>query len=227
MGNTGSTKVTSLKYLSKIRRLRLAYAIASALCCQALPSLVHAQERLHARYAGSVMPNELRVAGLIDPVGVDQSSPNFSWRLKASAPQAHDLRQTMYRVLVASSVEKLSQDKGDLWDSRRVRSARELSIPLRRTTARLASKLFLEGARMGSGGEGLRLERSGTLDERHPASRRVDSTLDCRSAGRFAGFGRAANAACNRATSPTLPQRLPRKRSGQECCGFSLRAWAI
>ena len=67
------------------------------------------------------MPKELRMAGLVDPVGIDQSSPNFSWRLRASAPQAHDLRQTMYRVLVASSVEKLSQDKGDLWDSGRVR----------------------------------------------------------------------------------------------------------
>jgi alpha-L-rhamnosidase len=52
-----------------------------------------------------------------DPLGLDETVPRFSWRLDDARRGA---RQTAYRVLVASSPERLATDDGDRWDSGRV-----------------------------------------------------------------------------------------------------------
>ena len=61
----------------------------------------------------------LRTEYQIDPLGLDETEPRLSWRLQDDRRGA---RQTAYRVLVASSLEQLSADQGDLWDSGRVES---------------------------------------------------------------------------------------------------------
>lgn len=61
----------------------------------------------------------LRCEYLTSPLGIDVVEPRLSWLL---APGPNGLRQSAYQILVASSLEALRKDKGDLWDSGRVSS---------------------------------------------------------------------------------------------------------
>jgi hypothetical protein len=61
-----------------------------------------------------------------NPVGIDDSTPGLSWILTS---QARGDKQTAYQVLVASSPEALSANKGDLWDSGKVMSEQSTYVP--------------------------------------------------------------------------------------------------
>jgi alpha-L-rhamnosidase len=63
-----------------------------------------------------------------DPVGLDCVSPRLSWKLTAADADAKNLRQTAYQVLVASSIESLRKNAGDLWDSGRVASDQSINV---------------------------------------------------------------------------------------------------
>ncbi len=56
----------------------------------------------------------LRCDHLCNPLGIDNPVPRLSWILDADG---HDVVQTAWQVLVASSPERLARDEGDLWDS--------------------------------------------------------------------------------------------------------------
>jgi alpha-L-rhamnosidase len=56
----------------------------------------------------------LRCEYLKNPLGIDVRQPRFAWVL---AHTERGQRQTAYQVLVASRLDLLIQDKGDLWDS--------------------------------------------------------------------------------------------------------------
>ena len=76
-----------------------------------------------------VTPQELRCGGLVCPLGVDLPAPSLSWQVDdAAAAPARALEQVAYRVLVASSAERLARDEGDLWDSGRVVGGRSVDI---------------------------------------------------------------------------------------------------
>ncbi|MDR2040781.1 MAG: family 78 glycoside hydrolase catalytic domain, partial [Tannerella sp.] len=60
----------------------------------------------------------LQCEGRVDPKGIDPKAPRLSWEL---ASDSRDVRQTGYRILVASSLDKLNADEGDLWDSGQVK----------------------------------------------------------------------------------------------------------
>src|SRR5688500_5044052 len=62
----------------------------------------------------------LRCEYLVDPLGIDEPSPRLSWQLASSA---RGVRQTAYRIQVASSAEQLAARAPDLWDSGRVESS--------------------------------------------------------------------------------------------------------
>lgn len=61
-----------------------------------------------------------------NPLGIDVTEPQLSW-IVASSQRGQ--RQTAYRMLVASSIEKLHADQGDLWDTGRVESDQTLHLP--------------------------------------------------------------------------------------------------
>jgi alpha-L-rhamnosidase len=61
-------------------------------------------------------PEHLSVAGAVDPLGIDDTTPDLQWRNAAGVG-----RQEAFEVRVASSPDKLAQ--GDLWRSGRVKSA--------------------------------------------------------------------------------------------------------
>jgi alpha-L-rhamnosidase len=58
-----------------------------------------------------------RTEYLVDPLGLDETEPRFSWLLD---DRRRGARQSAYRVLVASSLERLAEGTADLWDSGQV-----------------------------------------------------------------------------------------------------------
>jgi alpha-L-rhamnosidase len=75
--------------------------------------------------AGSLRPDQLRCEYLVNPQGIDIAKPRLSWKLKS---EARGQRQAAYRILVATSLEKLAKDKGDLWDSGKVKSYQSTQV---------------------------------------------------------------------------------------------------
>ncbi len=74
---------------------------------------------------GNLTAHQLRTEYLVNPVGIDETSPRLSWQL--SSPLNAE-KQTAYRVLVASSLDALRQDRGDLWDSGKILSDQTLHV---------------------------------------------------------------------------------------------------
>jgi len=75
-----------------------------------------------------VQPVNLRCDCLVEPLGLDVMRPAFSWNLHCTEPERRDIKQSAYRVLVASNEKTLAEDRGDLWDSGKVVSDRMISI---------------------------------------------------------------------------------------------------
>jgi alpha-L-rhamnosidase len=67
----------------------------------------------------SVVIRDIRVESLINPMGLDERVPRFSWKLEDARRGA---AQTAYQILAASTPALLSAEKGDLWDSGKVAS---------------------------------------------------------------------------------------------------------
>ncbi|HEX9048124.1 MAG TPA: family 78 glycoside hydrolase catalytic domain [Verrucomicrobiae bacterium] len=88
-----------------------------------VPSLMLA---LAVRAAGSVAVDELQCEHLQNPQGIDVLQPRLSWQLKSDD---HDVRQSAYQILVASTADKLQSDQGDLWDSGKVASEASIWVP--------------------------------------------------------------------------------------------------
>ena len=85
---------------------------------------------LHAAEVGGV-----RCEDRINPLGIDEPQPLLTWAMTST--QRGD-RQTAYQVLVASSLDRLNKDKGDLWDSGKVSS--DENIQIKYAGKRLASR---------------------------------------------------------------------------------------
>ncbi|MGO9111269.1 MAG: family 78 glycoside hydrolase catalytic domain [Thermoguttaceae bacterium] len=93
------------------------------LCLMLFAGPGHAADRAGSSpAAASVDVADLRCEYLKDPLGIDVRQPRLSWRLTAKDPEARGLLQTAYRILVSSSLQRLADDEGDLWDSGEVAS---------------------------------------------------------------------------------------------------------
>jgi alpha-L-rhamnosidase len=64
-----------------------------------------------------ILPSNLRCEYLNNPLGIDIIRPRLSWCVISDT---RGQLQTAYRVIVASSKEKLMNNDGDLWDSKKV-----------------------------------------------------------------------------------------------------------
>ena len=81
--------------------------------------------------ASSLRPQQLRCEYLTNPLGIDEREPRLSWVLAPADPKARGLRQTAYRILVASDEPNLRAGKGDLWDTGRVASDQSVHVVYR------------------------------------------------------------------------------------------------
>ena len=66
-----------------------------------------------------VSVGNLRVENLVQPLGVDTDTPRFSWQILSDK---QDVRQTAYQIIVCD-------DKGEVWNTGKVESDRQLWIP--------------------------------------------------------------------------------------------------
>ncbi|MCM8761849.1 MAG: glycoside hydrolase family 78 protein [Candidatus Omnitrophica bacterium] len=73
-------------------------------------------------------PLNLRCEGLFNPVGIDTEHPRLSWMV---TDKEYGQKQTAYRIVVASSMEKLSRGDYDMWDTGKVKSEETLNIKYR------------------------------------------------------------------------------------------------
>ncbi len=96
--------------------LPMVFATAAALPAQALND------------AGAILPMRLRCDYVDNPMSIDSPQPRLSWELKSREACARGLHQTAYRILVASSAERLAQNEGDLWDSGKITSDETLGV---------------------------------------------------------------------------------------------------
>jgi len=77
----------------------------------------------------SVTPVQLRVSGLEAPVGLGDQRPFFAWQLNAGGTGQYNVEQTGYRILVASAPGLLDRNRGDMWDSGRIKSHDYVHVP--------------------------------------------------------------------------------------------------
>jgi len=68
----------------------------------------------------------LRCEYLTNPIGIDETQPRFSWQV---VDPRRGAVQSAYRILVASSAERLAAGEGDVWDSGEVESSRSVNVP--------------------------------------------------------------------------------------------------
>jgi alpha-L-rhamnosidase len=73
----------------------------------------------------ALKPIHLTCDSLVEPLGIDDEKPQFSWQLQDARDGAH---QTDYRVEVASKPSLLAAGKADVWDSGRVSSDRSVGV---------------------------------------------------------------------------------------------------
>ena len=78
--------------------------------------------------AAAIHPGNLRCEYRTNPQGIDVTEPRLSWILTGAAPAARGLKQTAYRILVASSDAALKSNSGNLWDTGKVDSDQSIQV---------------------------------------------------------------------------------------------------
>lgn len=78
--------------------------------------------------SSDLMVVSLRCEYLSNPLGVGVARPRLSWVLESGNPMARGQSQTAYRIVVASSPEKLKSNDADIWDSGRINSEQTIQI---------------------------------------------------------------------------------------------------
>ncbi|WUV83908.1 family 78 glycoside hydrolase catalytic domain [Streptomyces sp. NBC_01476] len=76
--------------------------------------------------SGGISAGHLTVDGTASPLGTDDTRPSLGWQMHS--PVRGD-RQTAYRILVASSPQRLNTRDADIWDSGRVRASDSVAVP--------------------------------------------------------------------------------------------------
>ena len=70
-------------------------------------------------------PKNLKVDYNVEPLGIDNEQPGFSWE---SGDLSRGAVQSAYRILVSSSPELIGKENGDIWDSKKVDSNKTIQI---------------------------------------------------------------------------------------------------
>ncbi|NOY60740.1 MAG: family 78 glycoside hydrolase catalytic domain [Calditrichaeota bacterium] len=74
-----------------------------------------------------------------NPLGIDTMQPRFSWIVNDSRRGAV---QSAYQILVAGDENKLKNDKGDVWDSKKVDSDQSALVPFSGSVLKSRQKYF-------------------------------------------------------------------------------------
>jgi alpha-L-rhamnosidase len=81
-----------------------------------------------AAQVSGVKVDDLRCEYRVDPLGIDVLQPRLSWILESTHPGERGQSQSAYRILAATSLELLSAEKGDLWDTGKIDSSQSILV---------------------------------------------------------------------------------------------------
>jgi len=96
-------------------------------------------------------PTSLRCEYLENPIGIDVTTPRFSWKVESTA---NGQSQVAYRLLVASRPDKLAAGEGDLMDSGKVESDETLFIEYKGEPLKSRMHCYWKVAVWGQGDDG-------------------------------------------------------------------------
>ncbi|SFA38392.1 Alpha-L-rhamnosidase N-terminal domain-containing protein [Pedobacter suwonensis] len=74
-----------------------------------------------------------------NPLGIDAVQPHFSWQMTSDQ---HNIMQTAYQLLVSKSLISLKQDKGEVWDSKKIISGQSIQIKYRGAALQSAQRYY-------------------------------------------------------------------------------------
>jgi alpha-L-rhamnosidase len=81
-----------------------------------------------AKETNTLAVTDLTCEYLVNPPGIDVRQPRLAWKIRQTADARNGQLQTAYRILVASSPERLAAGEGDLWDSGNVKSGQSTHV---------------------------------------------------------------------------------------------------
>jgi alpha-L-rhamnosidase len=90
----------------------------------------------------TITPVDLQTANKTEPIGIEQRSLVFGWTLRAQPASARGAHQSAYRILVASSMQKLDRQIGDVWDSGQVTAQAFWQLPYHGAELRSHTRYF-------------------------------------------------------------------------------------
>lgn len=76
-----------------------------------------------------------------NPLGIDNTAPRLSWKL-VDDTKTRGQKQTAYQILVASNLENLDSDNGDVWDSEKVDSNQSVNNTFQGSQLESAKQYF-------------------------------------------------------------------------------------
>ena len=89
--------------------------------------------------AQTVSVNRLVCENGIRPAGIEKPRPHLGWQLVSGK---RGVMQSAYRILVADDSVLLLQDKGNVWDSRKVNSSQSIQQPYKGKTLQPAKTYY-------------------------------------------------------------------------------------
>lgn len=92
-------------------------------------------------FGNGLKTQDLRCEYRVNPLGIDNESPRLSWKI-IDPLNTRGQKQTAYRILVASSLDNLNGNKGDLWDSGKVVSSQSVNNTYQGQALKSATKYF-------------------------------------------------------------------------------------
>ncbi|WP_418262527.1 hypothetical protein [Flavobacterium faecale] len=91
--------------------------------------------------SSTVVTNDLKCEYRENPLGLDNTKPRLSWKLKETN-QSRGQQQTAYQIIVASTLGNLNNNRGDLWDSGKVESNQSVNVEY--SGNKLSKPIFIE-----------------------------------------------------------------------------------
>jgi alpha-L-rhamnosidase len=89
-----------------------------------------------------IKPTDLKCEYLVNPLGIDVLAPRLGWKIKAATNKVFNQKQKAYQILVASTPDKLSEAKADLWNSGKVKSDANTQIVYQGNTLTSEQKCY-------------------------------------------------------------------------------------
>jgi alpha-L-rhamnosidase len=84
-------------------------------------------------YSAPLLQKNIYVTALtceysVNPLGIDLAQPRLAWKIEQTGDVHRNQMQKAYRILVASSLEKLANNQGDVWDSNKTPSNKSVQV---------------------------------------------------------------------------------------------------